>query len=76
MRELKHLRDFLTEEELKFLPGRLLAGNFMLLQQHRSEMKDGVRQNFRQTVQVFTADGTWIGCIEHPDYLPRRDYLN
>lgn len=74
MRTLTHLRDFMTEEELKFLPGRLQVGNFMLLEQHFSDKveKDGKTHisNFRTVIQVFTASGTWIGCIEKPDFIP------
>lgn len=69
MRVLKHLRDFMTEEELKFLPGRLKAENCMLLTQHTKD-----EQGMHKTIlQVFTADGTWIGEIEHPDYIPSKD---
>ncbi len=68
MKTLTHLRDFLTEEELKFLPGRMQAGNFILLQQNKQDEK----KLFHMVLQVFTADGTWIGEISQPDWIPSK----
>jgi len=62
MQSLRHLRDFLTEEELKFLPGRLHGGTFLLLEQN----KGGKEAPFKRVLQVFTSTGTWIGEISEP----------
>lgn len=70
---LKHLRDFLTEEELQFLPGRLQSGTFILLKQQKTVKDDKGVTHFETPVQVFSATGTWIGQIAHPDYIPEGD---
>jgi len=63
---LSSLRDFLTEEELKFLPGRLLVKNCILLTQHKPE--EG--KPTKIVLQVFDPSGTWIGEITNPDFIP------
>lgn len=66
MRELQHLRDFLDENALKWLPGNLLTGQFILLRESiREEDKP-----YRQVLHVFDQSGTFIGTVEHPDYIP------
>lgn len=75
--ELMTLRDFMTEEELKFLPGRLQAGTFILLEQNRSEkekLSDGktLIKNFERVIQVFTSTGTYIGEITKPSFIPQQ----
>lgn len=72
LRQLHHLRDFMTEEELKFLPGRLEAGTFILLKQQKTVKDENGVAHFETPVQVFTADGTWIGEITHPDFVPKN----
>ena len=73
MRTLTHLRDFMDENTLKFLPGNLQSGNFILLRQNREiEEKVGGKKikHFATVLQVFNKSGTWIGEITHPDYFP------
>lgn len=74
MQALQHLRDFMTEEELKFLPGRLQSGTFMLLTQSKGGEKESGTV-WHQVLQVFTSDGTWIGEITNPDWIPNRHTL-
>lgn len=69
IRELRTLRDFLTEENLKWLPGNLLTGQFILLKENiREEGKP-----YRQVIHLFDQGGTWIGTIEHPDWIPTKN---
>jgi len=63
---LKTLRDFLTEEQMKWLPGNLQAGTFMLLRQNKTDEK-GV---YTTVVQVFDKGGTYIGQITEPEWIP------
>lgn len=73
MRTLTHLRDFMTEETLKFLPGNLRSANFIILRQNKeTEQKIGrvTTKTFNTVLQVFDKDGTWVGEITHPDYIP------
>ena len=65
LQQLKHLRDFLDEEQMKWLPGNLQTGSFMLLKQNKVE--DGT---YRTVVQVFSENGVWIGEITDPDWIP------
>lgn len=65
MRTLKHLRDFMNEEQLKWLPGALQVMPCILLRQ--SIDANGI---FKVVVQVFDNKGTWIGCIDSPDFIP------
>ena len=71
MKMLKHLRDFLNPEELKFLPGRLKAENCLFLTQSKGG-KEG-EEPYHTVLQVFTANGTWIGEITNPDYIPSSE---
>ena len=66
VRNLTHLRDFMDEETLKFLPGNLRSANFIFLRQNKKDEKG----MFNTVLQVFDKDGTWIGEITHPDYIP------
>lgn len=66
MRTLRHLRDFLDAEQLKFLPGAMLVENCTLLRQNRTD-ENGV---YKVVVQVFDHKGTWIGEVTNPDYIP------
>ena len=65
MKMLRHLRDFMTEEQLKFLCGAMEVENCILLRQNKTE--DGI---FKVVLQVFDHKGTWIGEITNPDYIP------
>lgn len=67
MRTLRHFRDFMTEEQLKFLPGSLLTGQFILLKNSRGGTKE---EPWYQVIEVFDQGGTWIGTIENPDWIP------
>jgi hypothetical protein len=73
MRTLSHLRDFLNEETLKFLPGNLRSANFIILRQNK-EVEELVGKKiikvFSTVLQVFDKNGTWIGEITHPDWIP------
>lgn len=66
MRMLKNLRDFLDEEALKFLPGNLITGQFIILRENIKN-KEGLHQ---QVLHVFDQGGTWVGTIENPDWIP------
>ena len=66
------LRDFLTEEELKFLPGRFASMNVMILVQNKGGT-DGTP--YRQEIKVFSETGTLIGAIENPCYIPIKSSL-
>lgn len=75
LQELLTLRDFLSEEELKFLPGRLNANTFILLEQHHSdkETTEGITyiKNYERVIQVFTNTGTYVGEITKPHFIPK-----
>jgi hypothetical protein len=68
MRTLRHLRDFMDEDQLKWLPGALQIENCILLRQN-SKDANGV---FKVLVQVFDSKGTWIGEITNPDFIPEK----
>lgn len=73
MKILSSLRDFLDAETLKLLPGNLRSANFIVLRQNKEveEIIGKKKVKILSTVlQVFDKNGTWIGCIEHPDYIP------
>lgn len=70
VKSLTHLRDFMDEETLKFLPGNLRSANFIFLRQNKKDEKG----MFNIVLQVFDKDGTRIGCIEHPDYIPSNEH--
>lgn len=79
LKSLSHLRDFLDDEALKFLPGNLLTGQFILLKAHHIDGKpvnDFVMNEFNKdktyktVIHVFDQGGTYIGTIEHPDWIP------
>ena len=73
MKTLTHLRDFLNEETLKFLPGNLRSANFIILRQNK-EVEETVGKKkinvLGIVLQVFDKNGNWIGEIIHPDYIP------
>ena len=60
------LRDFLDEEQLRWLPSNLRVVNCILLVQNKEDEK----KIMRQVVQVFDNQGTWIGEIKEPRFLP------
>jgi hypothetical protein len=66
MRTLSHLRDFMSEEQLKWLPGTMHVENCILLRQNKTD-ESGI---FKVVLQVFDHKGTWIGEIEQPDFIP------
>lgn len=66
MKTLKHLRDFMTEEQLKWLPGAFKVENCILLRQNKTNENN----MFTIVLQVFDSKGTWIGEITQPDYIP------
>lgn len=72
---LTHLRDFLDEETLRSLPGNLRSANFIVLRQNKELERTGKNKMkvFGTVLQVFDKNGTWIGCIEHPDYVPNHE---
>lgn len=71
---LKSLRDFMTPEALKFLPGILEARTCILLEESLSDktVENGVTttSNFRTVIHVFDKGGTFIGTIERPHHVP------
>lgn len=68
IRTLKNLRDFLTPEQLKWLPGNLAVIPCILL----SQSVGGDGEPLRTIVHVFNDLGTFIGTIEQPDYIPQK----
>lgn len=64
--ELKHLRDFLDEDTLKFLPGSLQVESCILLQKNKGDIHDSCRM----VLQVFDNTGIWIGEISEPHFIP------
>jgi len=67
LKNLKHLRDFLDAEQLKWLPSNIKVENCILLTQNKEI--DGV---FTTVLQVFDSSGTWIGEITMPDFIPKN----
>lgn len=67
MQMLKHLRDFLDEEQMKWLPSNFKIEPCILLTQNKNI--DGV---FKIVLQVFDSNGTWIGEITNPDFIPKK----
>lgn len=67
VRELRSLRDFLDDEQLKWLPGNFQLQTCVLLVQN--VITSGTA---RRVVQVFSDTGTWIGTIENPDWIPSK----
>lgn len=72
MQILNTLRDFLKEEDLKFLPGNLQVGSFMLLRQNKKDKQDDGSTKFHQVLQVFDEGGAWIGEITDPQFIPTK----
>lgn len=68
MQSLKNIRDFLDEEQMKWLPNNLLVENCILLTQNKKDNK-GVHT---VVLQVFDRTGIWIGEITHPDWIPKK----
>jgi predicted GH43/DUF377 family glycosyl hydrolase len=66
MRTLSSLRDFLDEEQLKWMPTNLKVESCILLRQNKTD-ENGV---YKVVVQVFDHKGTWIGEVTNPDYIP------
>lgn len=79
IRQLATLTDFLSEEELKFLPGgifgRFEAGTFIILKQLKVTQDEKGVTHFGYPIQVFTKKGIWIGEITEPDYIPKKDQI-
>jgi hypothetical protein len=78
MQLLQHLRDFLNEDTMKWMPGNLNAGNFILLTEHKKipiteeQKAKGVNVASHTTViHVFDHGGVFIGTIENPDWIPK-----
>ena len=61
------LRDFLDEEQLKWLSGNLRVKNCILLVQNKEDKK----KIMRQVVQVFDEKGNFVGSIENPQFIPK-----
>ena len=56
------LRDFLDEEQLKWLPGNLKVKQCILLTKHEVEAETKIT---RAVIYVFDQDGSLIGKIEN-----------
>jgi hypothetical protein len=72
MKQLKHLRDFLDDEQMKWLPSNLQVRNCILLRQQKED-DNGITGN---VLQIFDETGTWIGEITNPDYIPNLNLNN
>lgn len=66
MRQLSSLRDFLDAEQLKWLAGNLRVQSCILLRQNKLDEQNCMRV----VLQVFDRQGTWIGEIAQPDFIP------
>ena len=76
MHTLTHLRDFMDEETLRNLPGNLRSANFIILRQNKEVEETAGKKKINVSgivLQVFDKNGNWIGCIEHPDYIPNQE---
>jgi len=62
------LRDFLDEEQLRWLPSNLMVVNCILLIQNKEDEK----KIMRQVVQVFDERGDWLGEIKEPQFIPQK----
>jgi len=65
LKQLKHLRDFLDDEQMRELPISVRVRSCILLRQ-----KKKVKGITEWVLQVFDEDGNWIGEISHPDFIP------
>lgn len=65
-RALRHLRDFMTPEQLKWLPSTLAVESCILLRQNKLDAA-GVTI---VVLQVFDSKGNWIGEVPQPDFIP------
>lgn len=66
MRELKTLRDFMSGERLRWLPGNLRLEQVILLCENKI-CEDAMN---RTVIQVFDSKGVWIGEITNPHSIP------
>lgn len=67
IKQLKHIRDFLDDEQMKWLPTNLKVESCILLTQNK--LVDPV---YSTVLQVFDSGGTWIGEITNPDFIPKK----
>lgn len=67
MQVLKTIRDFLTEEKLKWLPGNMQIRSCILLKDNITDE----RSVFRTVLHVFDDGGIYIGTIDSPHYIPK-----
>ncbi len=63
---LKTLRDFLTEEILRWMPGNLRSCNIVMLREHRKIEGHPIET----VIHIFDAQGTYLGSIDHPAIDP------
>ncbi len=64
---LKHLRDFMSPEALRFLPGNLRVEACIIVKQ-----TDTVENQFHVSLLVFDSVGTFMGEIKDPEYIPSK----
>ena len=63
---VKHLRDFLDAEALKWLPGNLQARHVLMLTSHETDPA-GITHS---VAHIFTAEGAYMGTMR-PVWMPR-----
>ena len=66
IQQLKHLRDFMDEENKRWLPTNLKVRVCILLKSNITQT--GI---FRPCLLVFDEDGNYIGEIKNPKFIPR-----
>jgi hypothetical protein len=73
VQEMATIRDFMDEETLKFLPGNIRSANFIVLRQSKTierTVGKAVVASFSTVLQVFDKNGTYIGEITNPAFIP------
>lgn len=68
---MRTLRDFLTEEVLKHMPGKFQAGTFMLLEENE-KLPGNTGMGWVRKLHVFSEEGLFIGTIQNPEYIPTK----
>lgn len=62
------LRDFLDEEQLKWLPGNLKVEQCILLTKHEIDAEDNTSKKY---IYVFDSEGCFVGKIDNNPKIPK-----
>jgi len=68
LQTLLTIRDFLDEEQMKWLLGNLKVKNCILLVRNKKNVEGRI---FTQELLIFDEEGIWLGTIEKPQYIPK-----